>query len=53
MHFTTSRLNHTEYWRSIPKINQVKLPVSGQILFDQYSYRNLAQGRHIKIANND
>ena len=48
MHFTTSRLDHTEYWRSIPKIEQVTLPVKGQILFDQYSYRNLAKGRNIE-----
>jgi len=47
MHFTTSQLNHTEYWRSIPKINHVTLPTPGQILFDQYSYRNLARGRNI------
>ena len=51
MHFTTSRLDHTEYWRSIPKIDRVKLPVAGQILFDQYSYGNLARGRNMEIEN--
>ena len=49
MHFTTSKLDHTEYWRSIPKIDRVKSPVKGQILFDQYSYRMLARGRNIEI----
>ena len=54
MHFTTSKLTHTEYWRSIPKIDKVTLPEYGQILFDQYSYRNLAKGRNmeIKVDNN-
>jgi len=51
MHFTTSKLTHTEYWRSIPKINQVKLPTMGQILFDQYSYRQLARGRNMEVIN--
>jgi tryptophan halogenase len=51
MHFTTSRLDHTEYWRSIPKITQVELPVKGQILFDQYSYRQLAQGRGLPTTH--
>jgi tryptophan halogenase len=51
MHFRTSRLDHTEYWRSISKINQVRLPAPGQILFDQYSYRNLARSRNMKIVN--
>ena len=49
MHFTTSKLDHTEYWRSIPKIDHVNLPVPGQILFDQYSYRMLARGRNMEI----
>lgn len=49
MHFTTSKLDHTEYWRSIPKIKHVSLPAAGQILFDQYSYRNLARGRNMEI----
>lgn len=51
MHFTTSKLDHTEYWRSIPKISKVQLPSKGQILFDQYSYRQLAIGREMEIIN--
>lgn len=50
MHFTTSQLNHTEYWRSIPKIDRVKLPEPGQILFDRYSYKQLAQARNMPIV---
>jgi len=49
MHYTTSKLNHTEYWNNIPKIDHVALPTPGQALFDQYSYRNLARGRNIEI----
>ena len=51
LHFTTSQLNHTNYWRSIPKIKQILQPMPGQILFDQYSYRQLANSRLIEIKN--
>lgn len=45
LHYATSNLDHTEYWRSIPKITKVQPPTPGQILFDQYSYRQLARSR--------
>jgi tryptophan halogenase len=47
LHYRTSQQSHTEYWRSIPKIDRIKLPEPGQILFDQYSHRQLANGRGI------
>lgn len=51
LHFMTSNLTHTEYWRSIPKISHITLPTPGQILFDRYSYRNLAKARNISLIN--
>jgi tryptophan halogenase len=50
LHFTTSQLNHTDYWRSIPKINQIKMPERNQPLFDQYSYRQLANARGLSYS---
>lgn len=47
LHYKTSQLNHTEYWRSFKKIDEVKMPEIKQLLFNQYSFRNLAKGRGI------
>lgn len=45
LHYRTSKLNHTEYWRSINKVDSIVLPKENQALFNQYSYRQLAKAR--------
>lgn len=46
-HYTTSELNHTEYWRSIKKIDRIELPKDNQALFNPYSFRQLAIARDL------
>jgi tryptophan 7-halogenase len=50
MHFTTSKLNHTEYWRSFVRPERIKLPQTRQSLFDRYSYRQISIARGIPYA---
>lgn len=45
LQYKTSKLNHTAYWQHFKKVNEVKLPTVKQALFDQYSFRNLANAR--------
>jgi len=47
LHYRTSQLDHTEYWRSIPKIDKIILPQPNQVLFERYNYRQLAISRNI------
>ena len=45
LHYKTSQLDHTAYWRSINKIDSINLPKENQALFNQYSFRQLAKAR--------
>ena len=47
--FETSKLNHTEYWRRIPKVSEISPnPVFFKdVLFTEYNYRSLAEARGI------
>jgi hypothetical protein len=47
LHFKTSNLNHTEYWRSFKKIDSIRLPEENQTLFNQYSFRQIATAREL------
>lgn len=47
LHFVTSNLDHTEYWRSFARPEQIKLPRHRQSLFDRYSYRQISIARSI------
>lgn len=47
LHYRTSKLNHTEYWRSFDKVDSVVLPSEGQALFNPYSFRQLAKAREL------
>lgn len=50
LHYSSSSLNNTDYWRSFNKIQHVNLPQYKQSLFDQYSYRNLAKARGLSYS---
>jgi len=50
LHFTTSCLDHTAYWKSISKISYITMPEKNQPLFDQYSYRQLANARGLSYS---
>jgi tryptophan halogenase len=45
LHYKTSDLNHTEYWRSFNKVSSVRMPANNQALFQQYSFRQIAIAR--------
>lgn len=45
LHFRTSKLNHTEYWKSFDKISSIQLPSENQVLFNPYSFRQIANAR--------
>lgn len=45
LHFKTSNLNHTDYWRSFNKVSKIELPEENQTLFNQYSFRQIANAR--------
>lgn len=47
LHYRTSKLDHTEYWRSFNKLSTVTLPKENQALFNPYSFRQLAIARGI------
>ena len=47
LHFKTSKLNHTEYWRSFNKVENIQLPEENQTLFNQYSFRQIANAREL------
>lgn len=49
LHYKTSQLNHTDYWRSFNKVNIVTLPQETKPIFNSYSYRQLAAGRKFQI----
>lgn len=51
LHYRTSKLNHTEYWRSIEKVDSIVLPKENQALFNQYSYRQLAKSRGLPYTS--
>lgn len=50
MHYKTSQLDHTEYWNSFIKERNVSLPTTKQPIFNQYSYRNLANARGLSYS---
>ena len=45
LHFRTSQLDHTDYWKSFNKVNAIDMPVKNQTLFNAYSFRQLANSR--------
>jgi tryptophan halogenase len=45
LHFKTSKLDHTDYWRSFNKIDKINLPQENQTLFNPYSFRQIANAR--------
>lgn len=47
LHFKTSKLNHTDYWRSFNKVDNIQLPEENQTLFNQYSFRQIAKAREL------
>jgi tryptophan halogenase len=47
LHFKTSKLDHTDYWRSFKKIDTINLPEENQILFNPYSFRQIANAREL------
>jgi tryptophan halogenase len=47
LHFKTSKLNNTDYWRSFNKVNSIQLPKENQTLFNQYSFRQIANAREL------
>jgi len=47
LHFRTSRLDHTEYWRSFKRINKIEFPKENQILFNPYSFRQISNARNL------
>lgn len=51
LHYRTSTLNHTEYWRSIQKVDTVNLPAENQVLFNPYSFRQLAKSRGLPYTS--
>jgi tryptophan halogenase len=51
MHYKTSKLEHTEYWKSFDKVNNVKLPATKQVLFCKYSFRTLANARELPYTS--
>jgi tryptophan halogenase len=50
--FTTSKLNHTEYWRSIPKVDKVepKHVHFNNSVFTYYNYKLLADVRNLPLV---
>lgn len=50
-HYTTSKLNHNDYWNSIKKDNTIEFPKEQQALFNQYSYRQLAKSRGLPYTS--
>ena len=50
LHYSSSGLTNTEYWRSFNKIHHVNLPQHTQSLFDKYSYRTLAKARELSYS---
>ena len=47
LHYKTSELNHTDYWRNLQKVDAVQLPKDNQALFNPYSFRQLANAREL------
>lgn len=50
--FTTSKLNHTEYWRSIPKVDKIEpkhVNFSNNV-FTNYNYKLLADVRNLPLV---
>jgi tryptophan halogenase len=47
LHYKTSELNHTDYWRNLQKVDAVQLPKDNQALFNPYSFRQLATAREL------
>lgn len=47
LHYSTSTLSHTDYWRSFNRVSEVKLPLTKKPIFDRYSFRLLAKSRGI------
>lgn len=50
LHFKTSKLDHTEYWRSFNKIDKIDLPQQNQTLFNSYSFRQIANARGLSYS---
>jgi tryptophan halogenase len=51
LHYKTSELNHTDYWRNVQKVDNVKLPKDKQALFNPYSFRQLANARELPYTS--
>jgi tryptophan halogenase len=47
LHFKTSKLNHTDYWRSFNKVDKISLPTENQTLFNPYSFRQIANAHEL------
>lgn len=47
LHFKTSKLDHTDYWRSFKKVDTINLPEENQTLFNPYSFRQIANAREL------
>ena len=47
LHFKTSKLAHTDYWRSFKKVDTINLPEENQTLFNPYSFRQIANAREL------